>query len=171
VGRIVGECAAPLVFLENVARHLSAGFDVVARDLQGMGYQVAALVCRAATVGAPHQRERLFALAVSDAGRERIGQLAEWMQGEAAEREHAELAHMGEGVADTNGSRLQPEWRTPDQLTGQAQRDDVDGCNMPPWPPGPDDLGRWATVPVECWPSVESSVRSNCKVLRELGEQ
>jgi DNA (cytosine-5)-methyltransferase 1 len=65
VFRIIGECGPPLVFLENVARHLTSGFDVVARDLQSLGYTVAAMVCRASTVGAPHQRERLFALAVS----------------------------------------------------------------------------------------------------------
>ena len=103
VARIVGECAVPLVFIENVARHLIAGFDVVARDLHGMGYQVAAMVCRAATVGAPHQRERLFALAVSDTGRERIGELAEWIEQHAPERWDAELAHMGEGMGNADG--------------------------------------------------------------------
>jgi site-specific DNA-cytosine methylase len=107
VFRVIGECEAPLVFLENVARHLSAGFDVVARDLQGMGYQVAALVCRASTVGAPHQRERLFALAVSDAGRKHIGELAEWIEQHAPECWDPELAHMGEGLADPHGGLRQ----------------------------------------------------------------
>lgn len=188
VARIVGECAASLVFLENVARHLTAGFDVVARDLHGMGYTVAALVCRAATVGAPHQRERLFALAVSDSGRERIRELAEWMQGGAAEREHTESSHMGKGVghadglewdegrgfgqsagsgfdqskqemADSNSTGLQSEWWTQDKLTGQAQWDNIDRCDVPLWPPGPADTERWATVPVERWPSIKSPVR------------
>lgn len=72
VARIVDECRPEFVFLENVARHLTAGFDVVARDLQSMGYTVAALVCRAATVGAPHQRERLFALAMANGNSDRL---------------------------------------------------------------------------------------------------
>jgi DNA (cytosine-5)-methyltransferase 1 len=63
VARVVGECRPAFVFVENVARHLSHGFERVAGELQGMGYEVAALVCRASAVEAPHQRERLFALA------------------------------------------------------------------------------------------------------------
>lgn len=220
VARIVGECAAPLVFLENVARHLSAGFDVVARDLQGLGYTVAAMVCRASTVGAPHRRARLFALAVSDAGRERIGELAEWIEQHAPERWDTELAHMGEGLADSHGGLRQsglleslrgtqrgdaiggagegvgnadgvernqgivvgqPAGSGPDQsiedlangngIGFQGERSKVsageqcssgselDRCGVPVWPPGPTDLERWATVPVELWPSVESPVR------------
>lgn len=103
VFRIIGECRPPLVFLENVARHLTAGFDIVARDLQSLGYTVAALVCRAATVGAPHQRERLFALAVSDTGRERIGELAEWIEQHAPECWDAEPIDLGEGLGNFNG--------------------------------------------------------------------
>jgi DNA (cytosine-5)-methyltransferase 1 len=124
VFRVIGECGSPLVFLENVARHLSAGFDVVARDLQGLGYTVAAMVCRASTVGAPHQRERLFALAVSDAGRERVGELAEWIELHAPERWDTELAHMGEGLADPHGGLRQSGLL---ESLGRAQRGDAIG--------------------------------------------
>jgi DNA (cytosine-5)-methyltransferase 1 len=48
---------------ENVAGHLSLGFDVVARELQALGYGVTAALVTAAEVGAPHRRERLFILA------------------------------------------------------------------------------------------------------------
>lgn len=98
VARIVEECRAPFVFLENVSRHLTAGFDQVAGDLHSMGYTVAALVCRASTLDAPHQRERLFALAVSNTDRERVRELTEWVQGNATEP-----AHMGENVANPDG--------------------------------------------------------------------
>lgn len=64
VARVIDECEPGLVFLENVANHLSQGFDEVARDLHGLGFQVAASLWTAAEVGAPHRRERLFALAV-----------------------------------------------------------------------------------------------------------
>jgi DNA (cytosine-5)-methyltransferase 1 len=214
VFRIIGECGPPLVFLENVARHLTSGFDVVARDLQGLGYAVAAMVCRASTVGAPHQRERLFALAVSDAGRERVGELAEWIELHAPERWDTELAHMGEGLADPHGGLRQSglleslrgtqrgdaidgagegmgnangverDQRSglrqsagsgPDQSKQDLEHANVKQCLSRPgecgqagpiefgdagcWPPGPADLERWATVPVEFWPSVESPVR------------
>ena len=63
VARIIGECEPGLVFLENVPNHLRIGFDIVAGDLQRMGYAVAATLHTAAEVGAPHRRERLFVLA------------------------------------------------------------------------------------------------------------
>lgn len=220
VFRIIGECRPPLVFLENVARHLTAGFDVVAGDLQRLGYTVAAMVCRAATVGAPHQRERLFALAVSDASRERIGEPAEWIEQHATKCRNAELAYMGEGLADPHGGLRQsglleslgraqrgdaidragegmgnadglerdqgsclrqsagsgPNQSIEDLANGngngfQGERSKVsageqcssgselDRCGVPIWPPGPTDLERWSTIPVELWPSVESPVR------------
>ena len=49
---------------ENVSGHLSLGFDVVLRDLDGLGYDVWWVVVRAADIGAPHERARVFILAV-----------------------------------------------------------------------------------------------------------
>jgi DNA (cytosine-5)-methyltransferase 1 len=63
VGRIIGECEPPFVFLENVAHHLRLGFPEVAGGLVSMGYRLAAGLFTAAEVGAPHRRERLFILA------------------------------------------------------------------------------------------------------------
>lgn len=51
-------------FFENVAGHLTLGFDVVKRELEEMGYWVEAGIYTAEEVGAPHRRERLFILAV-----------------------------------------------------------------------------------------------------------
>jgi DNA (cytosine-5)-methyltransferase 1 len=223
VARIVRECAAPIVFLENVARHLTVGFDVVARDLQGMGYTVAATVCRAATVGAPHQRERLFALAVSDTGRELCWQFPKWDQGRAVEREHAESRDVGsklgnanglvgnkgcelwqsqgcgshepgEAMANGNGNGSQVEREPLSSGERCSSRHELDGCggeavadthgeqclpgarNQRPgrrfessdcgfWPPGPNELDRWATVPAELQPNVESAL---CRVVDGL---
>ena len=63
VARIIGECEPGFVFLENVPGHLNLGFDEVARDLDGMGYETAATLLTASEVGASHRRERLFVLA------------------------------------------------------------------------------------------------------------
>lgn len=189
VARIVDECRAPLVFLENVARHLTAGFDVVARDLQDMGYTVAAMVCRAATVGAPHRRERLFALAVSNAGRELCRQFPKWDQGWPAEREHAEPRDMGaelgnaDGLDGNQGRKLGQSQRCGSHESSEAMANgyreklnsgtdlhrlrDGNACYSRGfyrsfnWPPGPDEFDQWATVPAELRPNVESSL---CRV-------
>jgi DNA (cytosine-5)-methyltransferase 1 len=126
------------VFLENVARHLNVGFDLVARELQGMGYTVATLVCRAATVGAPHQRERLFALGVSNAGRECLRDIAERIQLNATEHRDAQPRNVGdEAVGDSDSGLDQPS----------------------PWPPGPANAGAWSNVPEILWPSAQPEVR------------
>lgn len=53
-------------FFENVGGHLSMGFDTVYKDLQSLGYNVEAGIFTASEVGAPHQRERLFILAMAN---------------------------------------------------------------------------------------------------------
>ncbi|RCG20783.1 DNA cytosine methyltransferase [Streptomyces diacarni] len=54
-----------LLFLENVAAIRSRGLDVVARDLATLGYDARWMCLRAGDpdVGAPHRRDRWFALA------------------------------------------------------------------------------------------------------------
>jgi len=51
------------VFLENVAGHLTLGFDEVYKSLRGLGYSVEAGLFTASEVGATHKRQRLFILA------------------------------------------------------------------------------------------------------------
>lgn len=58
-----------LVVLENVAGHLSLGFGRVLGDLAESGYVGSWLCLRAADVGAPHGRARVFIVA-ADADRE-----------------------------------------------------------------------------------------------------
>lgn len=53
-------------YFENVGDHLSLGFDTVYKSLRRMGYRVEAGVYTAEEAGAPHERERLFLLAVVD---------------------------------------------------------------------------------------------------------
>lgn len=57
--------SAPLwVFFENVAGHLSMGYEEVRTELRGLGYAVKEGLFTAQEVGAPHRRERLFIFAV-----------------------------------------------------------------------------------------------------------
>jgi len=51
-------------FFENVSGHLSMGYDQVYRDLRSLGYRVETGIYTASEVGASHQRERLFILAI-----------------------------------------------------------------------------------------------------------
>ena len=66
VARITEAIAPEWVFFENVLGHLTLGFQDVTRDLQAMGYRVAARVVLAAEVGGSHTREGLFILAHAD---------------------------------------------------------------------------------------------------------
>lgn len=52
-----------LVFLENVAGHLSLGFDTVLGDLAEIGFDAEWTTLRASDVGACHRRDRLFIVA------------------------------------------------------------------------------------------------------------
>lgn len=67
MGRLVAECRPPVVAGEQVASQAGRRwFAGVRADLEGMGYRVGAADLCAASVGAPHIRQRLFWLA--DAG-------------------------------------------------------------------------------------------------------
>jgi len=63
--RIVGELRPRFVVVENVAALAARGLDRVLGDLADIGYDAIWLPVRAADVGAPHRRERLFVVAHS----------------------------------------------------------------------------------------------------------
>lgn len=54
-----------LCFFENVEGHITLGLRNVLHDLGGLGYRTTWGVFSAAEVGAPHQRKRVFILAVA----------------------------------------------------------------------------------------------------------
>ncbi len=89
VARIVREAQPDQVFLENVDAHLRLGFYEVARELQAMGYRIAAGLFSAEEVGLPHRRLRLFALAEREGGR--LGELRQssWSDGLTGRRGEA----------------------------------------------------------------------------------
>ncbi len=65
--RNAAEAIKPVwIFGENVDDHLSMGFDTVYKDLHDLGYAVEAGVYTAEEVGAPHERKRLFILALAN---------------------------------------------------------------------------------------------------------
>ncbi len=79
--RIIGECAPPAIFGEQVAsadgREWLAG---VQTDLEALAYASAAADLCAAGVGAPHMRQRLYWLAHPDMPQQHRGQPSIWEQ-------------------------------------------------------------------------------------------
>ena len=59
-----------LCFFENVEGHISLGLREVISELESMGYAVSWGIFSAREVGAPHQRKRVFILAMADNGGE-----------------------------------------------------------------------------------------------------
>jgi DNA (cytosine-5)-methyltransferase 1 len=65
--RLIKECQPPTLFGEQVAAAIGFGWlDQVAGDLESEDYAVGATVFPAASVGAPHGRDRLYFVADSD---------------------------------------------------------------------------------------------------------
>jgi len=58
----IRELRPRFAILENVAGHLSLGFDIVLRDLAEFGWDAEWLSIPASAAGAPHKRERVFIL-------------------------------------------------------------------------------------------------------------
>lgn len=185
VARIIRECGAGFVLLENVPGHLSLGFDAVCGDLQGMGYRVAAGVFSAAEVGASHRRERLFIMAHADGGQREQRRGAVKEQG-SAERRLPGPDGCDAGVAQSlcgrlgrqaeMGPSIQPRLHEAHPSTehhgaGERPMDDtyvsglqgryesVECCGdeSPTWPPGPEM--DWTGIPEQCWPATEPDVR------------
>lgn len=65
--RIIEEIQPRIVFFENVSGHLTLGFDTVCKDLDRLGFNVAAGLFSAAEIGAPHERQRLFIVGLAHA--------------------------------------------------------------------------------------------------------
>ena len=103
--RIIEECRPIGVLVENVARLVRRGLDVVVRGLTGLGYSVEATRIRASDLGAPHRRERIFIVA--------------WLDHTSSERWQParQPPEAGERVADANRSR-EPQPKGPECVFG-----------------------------------------------------
>ncbi|MFF0389355.1 DNA cytosine methyltransferase [Kitasatospora sp. NPDC004615] len=99
-----------IVFLENVAAICSRGLDVVAHDLAQVGYDARWTCVRAGDVevGAPHQRDRWFAVAhPADAHPDEFGR--HWRTGNLPQTQgRNEPAHGGDQAPAPRRLRLLP---------------------------------------------------------------
>jgi len=64
--RIIKECKPTWVIGENVGGHIKLGLDTVLQDLESEGYSVRAFSISASSIGANHQRERVWVIAHSN---------------------------------------------------------------------------------------------------------
>lgn len=149
VARIIAEIGPQWCFFENVPGHLTLGFQDVARDLQGMGYRVAARIQSAAEVGASHRRDRLFILAHAD------------LQGIGQSRLHPG----GTGGAEVS-ARSEPGGQPGgDQECGVSMGADVgfpdgqrlDAGTLPHFAPGPHEFELWGET-LDRWPGAKPAI-------------
>lgn len=124
--RIIRECEPSWCFFENVPNHLNIGFFEVARELQEMGYRVAATLVTAEEIGASHKRERLFILVYAIG--EPLRFLAKWREQLEAERRNTKLDDDCTGlVAHSNGGGLRFEREPCKAQQPNTPRDIFDG--------------------------------------------
>jgi DNA (cytosine-5)-methyltransferase 1 len=89
-------------FFENVSAHLTMGFGSVSGDLRSMGYNVEAGIYTAEETGAPHERKRLFILAITNRFDWGLSESKEWFKSIQASRRSEELvnSNLSEGRAN-----------------------------------------------------------------------
>jgi DNA (cytosine-5)-methyltransferase 1 len=104
--RLIEQCRPPAVIGEQVDGPLGrAWLDAVFADLEGSGYSVGAAVLPAAGVGAPHQRHRIYWVAIADG--ERLERVRVQLRERAARQTMPEARGRGTdgGVGDASSSR------------------------------------------------------------------
>lgn len=88
---LIRECRPPIVFGEQVAsKDADPWIDLVQDDLEAVGYAVGAVPFPAASVGAPHIRDRLYWVGLADPHDARL-------EGRSAVRQRADQCAVGAG--------------------------------------------------------------------------
>ena len=124
-----------ICFFENVEGHISLGLSDVIEDLAGMGYRTTWGIFSASEVGAPHQRKRVFILAVSSGFRGEAG-LSKSLQ--RHERKSGEPDDgCDQGMADTECCGLAAGRND----AGQSQGSELKHCSAWPSRPGEQQHG------------------------------
>ena len=63
--RLIKECRPTWIIGENVSGHIKLGLDAVQEDLESQGYSLRTFSVSASSIGANHQRERIWTVAYS----------------------------------------------------------------------------------------------------------
>jgi DNA (cytosine-5)-methyltransferase 1 len=119
--RLVTECRPPVVAGEQVASHLGRNWLAGVRtDLEALGYAVGAADLCAASVGAPHIRQRLWWVAESQGDQQHWGREARQGRGEPANRGRVDNATTPRRKVDGWG-QLPLKGRSPNGPTGASE--------------------------------------------------
>jgi len=126
-----------MCYFENVEGHISLGLREVIADLGAIGYQTAWGIFSAREVGAPHQRKRVFILAVSNSlgGATGLSRSLAWNEGVAGVSDNGGSEGCGE-LADDTGERLSLSYGQRNEPEGQRDAE-FECCGHNAWPSRP----------------------------------
>lgn len=190
--RVVRVLRPRAVVIENVPALRMRGLCTVLGDLAACGYDARWDCIPAAAIGAPHRRDRIFLVAwrVSDTNGFRVrfssqgtdsvadgaGVGGEARRGKAsAQPQGGDHAHRNGAVADGDGGGREGERLAGEQGQRRQQRErghELDGRDLPIWPPAPDDMHAWGQLPAYAQPAfcrVAHGVPDRLDRLRALG--
>lgn len=142
VRRIVEECEAPALFIENVRGHVRRGFDSVLADLALLGFDAEWTVLGADDVGGTQRRKRIWCLAYRGPdGLRVIRSIDDRRRGNASRR----VAH-GRGAVVDGADRGGCERGALVEGGGSLRRNVPQGSSagvFGVFPPGPRDVEGW----------------------------
>ena len=119
--RLVKELRPTWVIGENVSGHIKLGLDTVIEDLESEDYAVRPFSISASSIGANHQRERIWILAHSRRSQwpraEQRGENENETRQENANQFERSSSTSEVDVANTNDERLQRQWQSRNQFT------------------------------------------------------
>ena len=119
--RLVKELRPTWVIGENVSGHIKLGLDTVIEDLESEDYSVRPFSISASSIGANHQRERIWILAHSRRSQwpraELRGENENETREENANQHQRSSSPSSFDVANTNDERLQRQWQSRNQFT------------------------------------------------------
>ena len=115
--RIIKECRPTWVIGENVGGHIKLGLDTVLQDLESEGYTTRTFSISASSVGANHQRERVWTVGYSEHNRSTDSDVME------DTRQHVRgIKSSWDSESFRPGTSEETEWSTnPDQINGSGQ--------------------------------------------------
>jgi DNA (cytosine-5)-methyltransferase 1 len=119
--RLVKELRPTWVIGENVSGHIKLGLDTVIEDLESEDYAVRPFSISASSIGANHQRERIWILAHSRRSQwpraEQRGENENETRKENANQFERSSSTSEVDVANTDDERLQRQWQSRNQFT------------------------------------------------------
>lgn len=123
--RLIEEIRPKYAVIENVSALRSRGLDQVLREISEIGYDAEWHCITAASVGAPHRRDRIWIVAYPNSARRRESNEA--MERGSSEQLDSSSVQSSENVPDANVPRLE-RWISDGIANSQGWEKSSDGC-------------------------------------------